>query len=107
MLKIIIASLFLVGCSTLLPKYVPFEEDIPGSPEWKLGWKHGCESGYVTYGHVIYRVIYKFYQDYKMLSNQDYNVAWHEGYNTCRHYMLKLSTADIWKGAPFDGLGIY
>lgn len=68
--------------------------DPPGSPEFKAGWKHGCESGFATYGSIYNKIAYSFYQDYNMLSVPDYDVAWHEAFNYCRHYNLKWQVHD-------------
>ncbi|PIR33130.1 MAG: hypothetical protein COV36_03240 [Alphaproteobacteria bacterium CG11_big_fil_rev_8_21_14_0_20_44_7] len=69
--------------------------DVPGTPEYKAGWKDGCESGFATYAPAHYKLYYSFYQNYPMLSNRDYNAAWHESFNYCRHYNYKWHTHDI------------
>ena len=80
------------GC-TLKPG--PLSLDPPGSLEYKAGFKDGCESGLATYGTIFYKMRYGFYQNYEMLSNVDYDRAWHESFNYCRHYNLKYQTHHI------------
>lgn len=63
--------------------------DVPGPPEYKAGYKDGCQSGLATYGPAQYKLYYSFFQDYEMLSNKYYNAAWHESFNYCRHFSLK------------------
>ena len=74
----------------------PLDLDPPGSPEFKMGFKDGCESGLATYGTIFYKARYSFYQNYDMLSNIDYDRAWHESFNYCRHYNLKYQTHNLY-----------
>ena len=71
--------------------------DPPGPPEYKAGWRDGCESGFATYGTAFYKTYYSFYQDFNMLKNRHYNAAWHEAFNFCRHYNYKWHTNDLTK----------
>ncbi len=68
--------------------------DQPGPPEYKAGWKDGCQSGLATYGSVFYKAQYSFYQNYSMMNNPAYVAAWHESFDYCRHYNLKWFTQD-------------
>lgn len=97
-MKKIMAILLLTslqGCLWMKPKPALLEIDPPGSPEFKMGFKDGCESGLATYGTIFYKSAYSFYQNYDMLSNIDYDRAWHEAFNYCRHYSLKWNTHDL------------
>lgn len=68
--------------------------DPPGPPEYKQGWRHGCESGFATYGTALNKAYYAFYQDFYMMDDRYYNAGWHEAFNFCRHYNYKWNTHD-------------
>lgn len=87
---LLLSFLFLQSCAPLMMNMDP-----PGSPEFKEGWKDGCESGLATYGTMFNKLRYQFYQNYEMLSIPDYNAAWHEAFNYCRHYNLKYQVHDL------------
>lgn len=69
----------------------PFRMGDPpdGNPEFKLGWKHGCNTGMSTMATSYYKSFYRFNQDPEMITNQDYYKAWKDGYTYCRQYMFK------------------
>lgn len=92
-MKKLITILLLVCATSCAP--ILLEMDPPGSPEFKAGYRDGCESGLATYGTVFNKMRYSFYQNYDMLSNSDYDHAWHEAFNYCRHYNLKYQTHDL------------
>lgn len=97
-LSLIIIPFLLGGCLlTGGPSPITIDQDVPGPPEYKQGWRHGCESGFATYGPVHYKFAYSFYQDFNMLDDRYYNAAWHEAFNFCRHYSLKWHTHDLTK----------
>ena len=83
---------FVTACGG--PRPALMSMDPPGPPEFKAGWKDGCESGFATYGPSHYKLYYSFYQNYGMLKNPHYNAAWHEAFNFCRHYNYKWNTHD-------------
>lgn len=87
---LLISFLFLQSCAPLF-----MDMDPPGSPEFKAGWKDGCESGFATYGTLFNKMRYSFYQNYDMLANQEYTAAWHESFNYCRHYNMKWEVHDL------------
>lgn len=93
-LILIMTVITLQSCSWAGPRPILMDMDPPGSPEFKMGFKDGCESGFATYGTFFYKLNYSFYQNYEMLSNVDYDRAWHEAFNYCRHYSLKWNTHD-------------
>lgn len=66
--------------------------DVPGPPEYKEGYKDGCQSGMATYGPVQYKLYYNYYQNYGMLKDKYYVTAWHEAFDFCRHFTLKYHT---------------
>ena len=92
MKKLLIISLLILQSCSNAPLFM--KEDQPGSAEFKMGWNHGCDSVLATYGTLYNKMFHAFYQDYEMLSNPDYDTAWHEAFNYCRHYNLKWNTHD-------------
>lgn len=94
----LMASLVLMQSCVGGPHPMFMDMDPPGSPEFKMGFKHGCESGFATYGTIFNKSYYEFYQNYDMLENIDYDRAWHEAFNYCRHYNYKWNTHD-WTGS--------
>lgn len=71
---------------------VTYDESAP--PEWKLGWQHGCESGFSAYGNNYYKTLYKFHQDVSMVKNEYYFKAWNDGFNFCRAYINRNLSGD-------------
>jgi len=91
----IFALFLLTSCNALGgPKPFLMDADPEGPPEFKAGWKDGCQSGFATYGTALNKMYYSFYQDFNMLKNPSYNAAWHEAFDYCRHYNLKWNTHD-------------
>lgn len=73
---------------------LPYSYD-PNAPEtWKLGWQHGCESGYSVYGTNFYSTIYKFKQDVTRINDTYYYKAWNDGFNICRAYANRALGGD-------------
>lgn len=84
--------LVLAGCHNVpLYRYDMFEKP-PGDKEYSanyvLGWKDGCESGAQASANHLYRFVYKFKQDWRMLSDAQYSIGWEDSYNYCRKYVL-------------------
>lgn len=66
---------------------LPYAYDENASPMWKLGWNHGCQSGFTVYGSNYHRTMYKFTQEVDRMSDRDYYRAWLDSFNYCRHYI--------------------
>lgn len=96
MKKLLIGALLLVTSACAFGGTTPILMDVdpPGTPEYKAGWHDGCQSGFATYGSLMYKLQYSFYQNYSMLNNPQYVAGWHEGFDYCRHYNLKWMTQD-------------
>jgi hypothetical protein len=92
-MKKLIAIALISSLQSCAPSFM--DMDPPGSPEFKAGWKDGCESGMATYGSMFNKMRYSFYQNYDLLSVPDYDAAWHESFNYCRHYNLKFLVHDL------------
>jgi hypothetical protein len=91
-----ISLLILGGCTQTGPWPLLMSNKVEGSPEFQAGWEHGCESGFATYGTAIYKMAYSFKQEYSMMDNRDYDVAWHEAFDFCRHYVYKWNTQPMY-----------
>jgi len=62
-------------------------------PEMYLtGWKDGCESGANASSNRLYRMRYKFKQDWELMSEGEYVKGWEDSYNFCRKYILQYNT---------------
>ena len=78
----IIASLLAItsGCR---PMYLNTLE-IPGPPEYQLGWEDGCDTGLSAEGEWYYKVMYGFKKRPEMAANDQYKQGWNEGFTYCR-----------------------
>lgn len=83
---IMVMLMSLSACSK--PAYLkPYEVPDDATPSYKLGWEHGCKSGFSAYGNSWMKTFYTFTQDVNMLKDKMYKYAWHEGFHHCRHYI--------------------
>lgn len=91
-LTIITALLILSSCSyinnpTPYGMYRGMENGAPqGTPNFRSGWKAGCESGLAAYGTLHYKATHKFEYDPYQLDNNEYHAAWRLGFRHCRWY---------------------
>lgn len=81
-------------------KYMPKD----GSPEYRLAWKHGCESGLGTaFGGTLYKHFYTWTKDQKMLNEPDYTKVFWMVHLFCRHVVLgTLQMANMEAPLPGD-----
>lgn len=85
-------ALILSGCSyitnpTPFGLYRGMEDGAPeGTPEFRAGWKDGCESGMAAYGTLHYKSTHDFKYDAVQLENNEYHAAWRLGFRHCRWY---------------------
>ncbi len=92
-LLILCALMLVSGCRTVyeIPKTPP--ENAP--PEYKMGWKDGCESGFSTFSNYYMKMLYSFAMDIKLMQESSwYNKAWNDSYAYCRSYMNRLLAGD-------------
>lgn len=97
----------LIGCKSLGSGFawmygLPYDTPKNAPPEWKLGWEHGCKSGYSAYGADFHKSIYSFTQDVKMIQNADYSKAWTDGFNYCRAFINRYLAGESFSNVP-DG----
>ena len=71
----------LPGCRPLWLSTV----DPPGTPEYKLGWEDGCDSGLSAEGTWDYKLMYGFKKRPEMSSSDQYKSGWSEGFSYCRY----------------------
>lgn len=90
----IVLCLFITGCSaTSLLAPTPFAMGKPeaGTPEFNLGWEHGCQTGLSTMTPSYYKSFYTYKQEPSMIHNLDYYKAWKDSYTYCRQYAFKFT----------------
>ena len=82
----------------------------PGPPEYKQGWKDGCNSGWKAYTTTFNKVWGKFEQDPKLAQNPVYYQVWKDAYAFCAAYAMSngelgLMTNDGSGGGVMDVFG--
>lgn len=90
-------TVLLGGCRPMMLGFV----DPPGSPEYKLGWEDGCDSGLSAEGGWDYKMMYGFKKRPEMSANDQYKQAWNEGFTYCR-----FSLASSKESLDFKGIGL-
>ncbi len=73
---------------------LPYEVDPSAPPLYKLGWQHGCYSGFSAYGNAYYKSLYKFTQDMRYVHEDMYFKPWTDGFNYCRAYVNRSLAGD-------------
>lgn len=94
---------FLVGgCSDFRPMVGPpwMQDMLKNGPEggntsFKLGWRHGCETGISATSNRLQRSFYKFKQDYRMLEDPSYYTAWKTAFDYCQRYVAQYLRRNI------------
>jgi hypothetical protein len=110
--KLLILALFsLFSCnSPLVEKLLPerpnrtMKIDESASPEFKQGWKDGCEIGMSSGSNTFYKMFYRnnAVDGYKMTSSSDYKTAWGNAFWYCYRYDHIKQNSSIW-GSTFSG----
>lgn len=72
------------------------------TPEYKKGWKEGCESGLATYSNYYYKTFYHFTHDPKLLDHPKYSKAWTDSFNYCRAYVNRYLAGGFLFGEGFN-----
>jgi len=68
-----------------------------GTPEYKLGWEDGCDSGVAAAGSMVERMALGFRKRPELGENETYKSAWNEGFAYCR-----FATDPVDKGTWYD-----
>jgi hypothetical protein len=58
-------------------------------PNYIKGWQDGCESGAQASANHMYRFIYKYRQDWRLLNDAQYVKGWDDAYNQCQKYLYQ------------------
>jgi len=92
----ILLSILLGSCSDYRPMVGPpwMQELLQNGPEggstnFRLGWRHGCETGISATANRFQRSFYKFRQDYRLLEDPTYYTAWKTSYSYCARYVAQ------------------
>lgn len=99
-LVLVLVLVFMVGCKPRPWTMAHAPED--ATPEFKMGWNDGCESGLAAYGNDVYKAAYEFKQNIEMINHPLYFRAWTDGYQYCRSYINRFLNDGYWGGAGFD-----
>ncbi len=91
-------TVLLGGCRPTALGFV----DPPGSPEYKLGWEDGCDSGLSAEGSWDYKLMYGFKKRPEMAASDQYKQAWNEGFSYCRFSLAASKDTGTFRGI---GLG--
>lgn len=95
---VLLTVLSLCSCDyafTGKPTYdLPYQVDESAPPLYKLGWQHGCYSGFSAYGNNWYKSQYKFTQDMRYVGEDMYFKPWTDGFNYCRAYVNRTLAGD-------------
>ena len=78
----------------------PYTYDENAPDIWKLGWQHGCKSGFAAYGNSYYKTLYNFEQDIEKVKNPTYFKAWMDSLNYCRSIINRSLAGSSITGAP-------
>lgn len=100
MKNIIFAALLLVTTSGCRPFWTMWV-DVPGPPEYRLGWEDGCDSGLAAEGEWSYKLMYGFKKRPEMAANDQYKQGWNEGFTFCR-----FSYASSRASGSFEDIGM-
>lgn len=84
--------LALGGCRPLWS----YSIDIPGPPEYKLGWEDGCDSGLSAEGGWDFKMMYGFKKRPEMTGNDQYKQGWNEGFTYCRYSYAASKGGSDW-----------
>ena len=68
------------------PASLAIHEGPLGPPNYRQGYKDGCESGYKGYGQHYNKVWWQFRQDEKLRDDPVYYQIWKDAYAFCANY---------------------
>lgn len=65
--------------------FVGMKDKAPeGTPLFRSGWKSGCETGFKVAGSTHFKFVHHFEFNPDYIENDEYNEAWHLGFDYCR-----------------------
>lgn len=86
-------TLATAGCRPFNLNFV----DVPGPPEYQLGWEDGCDTGMSAEGSWDYKVMYGFKKRPEMAANDQYKQGWNEGFTYCRFSLASSKAPGKWE----------
>ena len=60
-----------------------------GPTNFKIGWRHGCETGISATSNAFQRSFYKFRQDFELSQDPVYYKGWKTAFTYCQRYVLQ------------------
>lgn len=95
-LVIILLSLSLLSsCADFKPRVgPPWMQDLlnngpEGPTNFRLGWRHGCETGMSATANRLQQHFLKFKQDYRLVEDPSYYSGWKTAYDYCQRYIFQ------------------
>jgi len=82
-----------------------FDKDLEkASPDFRLGWRDGCETGMSAGSNTFYKMFYRnnVSDGYRMTSSSDYKTAWGNAFWYCYRHDYVKQKSSIW-GSTFSG----
>jgi len=82
-----------------------FKEDLEkASPDFRLGWRDGCETGMSGGSNTFYKIFYRnnASDGYRMTTSSDYKAAWGNAFWYCYRHDYVKQKSGIW-GSMFKG----
>ncbi len=108
LLFLLVNLFFLESCQSYVARAVfpkksrpegEFPVDKDASPEFKMGWRDGCETGMSGGSNTFYHMFYRNNQadGYKMMESSDYRRAWSASFWYCYRYDWIRQRSPIWE----------
>ncbi len=91
-LPIALSFLVLAGCRPFWLNQI----DPPGTPEYKLGWEDGCDTGISAEGGWEYKMTYGYKKRMEFATNDQYKQGWNEGFSYCRFSFAATKDDGVW-----------
>ena len=97
----VLLACLLGSCSDFRPRVgAPWMQDLlnngPDGPvNFKLGWRHGCETGISATSNKLQQHFYKFRQDYRLVDDPSYYTGWKTAYDYCQRYVFQYLRRNI------------
>lgn len=71
------------------PKPPAMQTELTNGPEeYRLGYKHGCESALAAYGNSMQKTFYHLQKDPRFQNSRMYNQIWKDGWNYCYMWLF-------------------
>ncbi len=88
---LLIATMFCISCTGFtqpLGHAHGMQDGAPeGTPQFRMGWRDGCQTGFHVSGDTHYKFLNSFTFKADFIEDDEYNEAWYMGFNHCRWYI--------------------